>query len=166
MSLYKLLSSYRDIEVFITLSNIHDGTFCKRQGGLGPFDKGTSSSGPFFPKSGHFFRFSKRAGVASPFLTSSPHESVASFPSISLNIPKYPWKCLNKQFWLCQGSKYAWLSYMFDKILKVSLVLNKPGFWIWHICICKGYLEFRIFLIMAPYASIMAKYVSICLNVP
>ena len=36
------------------------------------------------------FRFSKRAGEALPSLPSSTHESVAEFPSISLDIPKYP----------------------------------------------------------------------------
>ena len=71
-----------------------------------------STSGPFFPKSGHFFRFSKRAGETFSFLSSLTHEVVAEFPSISLNIPKYSWKRLNKQFWLYQGSKYSWSSYM------------------------------------------------------
>ena len=44
---------------------------------------------------------------------------------------------------------------MFDKLLKMSGVLDKPGFWIWHGCICKGDAEFQIYLIMAPYAPIM-----------
>ena len=44
-------------------------------------------SGPFFPKSGHFFRFSKRAGEASP---SCMPVSVTEYASISLNISKYP----------------------------------------------------------------------------
>ena len=65
---------------------------------------------------------------------------------------------------MCQGSKYAWSSNMFDRILKMSQVLKKQGFWIWHDCLCKGYIDFRIFLIMAPYTSIMPKYVSIYLN--
>ena len=45
-------------------------------------------------------------------------------------------------------------------------VLNDPGFRIWHGCICKSYAEFRIFLIMTPYASVTPEYASICLNVP
>ena len=49
---------------------------------------------------------------------------VAEYASISLNIPKCPWKRLNKLFWLCQGSKYALISYMFDRFLKVAQVLN------------------------------------------
>ena len=65
---------------------------------------------------------------------------------------------------MCQGSKYAQSSNMFDRILKMSQVLKKQGFWIWHDCLCKGYIDFRIFLIMAPYTSIMPKYVSIYLN--
>ena len=69
-----------------------------------------TQSGPFFPKSGHFFRFSKRAGEASPLPPSCAPVIVAEYALISLNMPK----CL----------------------------------------------------IMAPYASIMPVYASICLNVP
>ena len=72
-------------------------------------------------------RFSKRPGEAFCFLPSSAHESVAEFPSISLNIPKHPWKRSNKQFWLCQDSKYAWSFYMFDRILKMPQVLKNQG---------------------------------------
>ena len=43
----------------------------------------------FFRNSGHLFRFQKRAGEASPL-------SVAKYASISLNIPTYLLKCLNK----------------------------------------------------------------------
>ena len=56
------------------------------------------------------------------------------------------------------------LSYMFDRLLKMPLVLNKPGFWIWHGCICKDYADFLICLIMVLYASIMPEYAWICLN--
>ena len=42
---------------------------------------------------------------------------------------------------------------MFDRLLKIPWVLNKRGFWLWHGCICKCYAEFRICLIMVPYAS-------------
>ena len=45
-------------------------------------------------------------------------------------------------------------------------VLNKPGFWIWYGCICKGYAEFWICLIMAPYASVMPEYALVSLNMP
>ena len=80
-------------------------------------------------------------------------------------MPKYPWKWLNKLFWLCQGSEYACSSYMFDRLLKMPPVL-KAGFWIWHGCICKCYAVFWICLIMAQYASITPQYASICFNVP
>ena len=96
-------------------------------------------SEPFFQKSGIFCRFSKRAGEVSPLPLSCAPVSVTEYASVSLNIPKYPWKYLNKLFWLCQGSEYAWSSYIFDRLLKMPPVLNKPGFWIWHSCICKGY---------------------------
>ena len=91
-----------------------------------------------------------RGGLPSP-----PREAaviVAEYASISLNIPNYPWKCLNKLFWLYQGSGYVWSSYMFNRLLKMPQVLHVPGFWIWHSCICKGYAEF--------------DYTSICLNNP
>ena len=107
-----------------------------------------------FPKSGNFF------------LPSCAPVSVAEYASISLNMPKYPWNWLNKLFWLCQGSEYVCSSYMFDRLLKMPPVLNKQGFWIWDDCICKGYAEFRVCLIMTPYASLTPEYASICLNVP
>ena len=76
---------------------------------------------------------------------------VAEYVSISLNVRKYLWKGLNKLFWLFQGSEYAWSWDMFDRLLKMTQVLNKPGFWIWHGGICRGYAELRIYLIMALY---------------
>ena len=85
---------------------------------------------------------------------------------LSLNMPRYTWKWLNKLFWLCQGSEYVWSTYMFGRLLKMNPVLNKPGFWSWHGCICRGWVEFRIYLIMAPNASITPEYAWICLNVP
>ena len=84
-------------------------------------------SGFFFPKWGHFFRFSKRAGEASPLPFSCSSVSVAEYATISQNMPKYAWKCLNKLFWLCQGSESAWSSDMFHRRLKMPRVLNKPG---------------------------------------
>ena len=96
-----------------------------------------TQSGPFFPKSGYFFWFSKRGKVVHLW--------------VWLNMHQYPWICLN--ILLCQGSEYAGSSYMFDKLLKIPRVLNKPGFWMWHGCICKSYAEFQVCLIMTPYAS-------------
>ena len=47
-----------------------------------------------FKKSGHLFRFSKRAGeTSSPPLVACV--SVTEYASISLNMPNYPWKWLN-----------------------------------------------------------------------
>ena len=60
---------------------------------------------------------------------------MAEYASVSLNMSKYPWKCLNKLFWQWQGSEYAWSSYMFNRFLKMPCVLNKPEIWIWHGCI-------------------------------
>ena len=45
--------------------------------------------------------------------------SVTEYVSIPLNIPKYPWECLNKLSWLCQGSEYDWSSDMFNILLKM-----------------------------------------------
>ena len=36
--------------------------------------------------------------------------------SISLNMPEYPWKCLNKLFWLCQDPECVWSFYIFDRL--------------------------------------------------
>ena len=110
-------------------------------------------SGSFFPKSGHFFWFSKRAGEASPLPFSFT-------PRVWLNMYQYPWISPNIlenawiNCWLCQGSEYARSSDMFDKLLKVAWVLNKP----------KGCAEFQICLIMAPYTSIMPEYALMFLN--
>ena len=49
-----------------------------------------AQSGPFFPKSGHYFRFSKGTGEASPLPLSCAPLSVTEYASISLNMPKYP----------------------------------------------------------------------------
>ena len=91
---------------------------------------------------------------------------VAEFASISQNIAKHTWNCLNKLVWLCQGSKYAWSSYMFDRILDISHVLNTPWLWIWHSSICKCYKELSICLNMAQYPIHLPKNTSCCLSVP
>ena len=83
-----------------------------------------SQSGLFFPKSGNRFRFSKRSGEASSLSFSCAFVSEVEYASISLNIPKHPWKCLNKLFWLCQGSEYAWSFGMFSRLLTMPRVLN------------------------------------------
>ena len=111
-----------------------------------------------FQKSGHLFRLSKRARETSPLWLSCAPVSVAEYAWKSLYLPKYPWKCLNKLLtmlglWIC-------MNIVFSKIWKESRVLNKPGF------ICKGYVEWQICLIIAPYASIMAEYAWIYLNIP
>ena len=80
--------------------------------------------GPFFAKSGLFFRFSKRAGEVYPLSPSSAAVNVTEYTSISLNMSKYPWKCLNKLLWLCYGSEYTWSYYMFNGLLKMHQVLN------------------------------------------
>ena len=119
-------------------------------------------SRPFFP----IFSIFKKTRETSFLPHRCTHLSKAEYTSISLNMPKYPWKCLIKLFWLCQGPEFTWSPYMFDRLLKMLWVLNMPGFWIWHDGICKGYAEFRICLIMAPYASTMPKYASVFLDVP
>ena len=88
-----------------------------------------TQSRPFFPKAIHFFEFSRRAGEASPLPTSWAPVSVPEYASISVNMPKYFWKCLNNLFWLCQSSKYVWSSYVLYRLLKMPGALKKPGFW-------------------------------------
>ena len=91
---------------------------------LGHFDKHfIKNSQPFFPESGNFF------------LPSCAPVNVAEYASVSLNMLKYPWKWLNELFWICQGFKYAYSSYMFGRLLKMPPVLSKPRFWIWHGCV-------------------------------
>ena len=103
-------------------------------------------SGLFFPKSGHLSPFSifkkGKGSLSSSPLVFAPVR-VAEYAPVSLNITKYPWKCFNKLFWICQGSEYAWSSFMFDRLLKMPRILNKQGFWIWKRCICKGYAIFQ-----------------------
>ena len=122
----------------------------------------------FFPNQGFFTQFSKKRRWGLPHSPPPSYVpvSVAEYGSEFLNIYKYPWNCLKKPFWLSQGAEYAWSSYMFEKLLNMPQVLNMPGFWIWHCCICKDYTEFWISLNMAQYASTMPEYVSICLDVP
>ena len=91
---------------------------------------------------------------------------VAEYAPISLNILKYPWKCLNKLFWLCQSSENALSFYMFDRLLNIPRFLNVPGFGICHDCICKGCTRC---LNMAQYALmplIMPEYSWIFQNDP
>ena len=128
---------------------------------MGNLTQRWTQSGLFFPKYRHFFRFSKRAGKTSPLNPSCMPENAL----ISLNLPEYPLKSFNKLFY-ARALKYGWSSYMFERLLKMPWVLRKPWFSIWHGCICEGYVEFQICLIMAPYASIMPEYASLCLNVP
>ena len=49
-----------------------------------------AQSGPFFAKSGLFFRFAKTAGEAYPLSPSSAAVNVTEYTSISLNMSKYP----------------------------------------------------------------------------
>ena len=123
-----------------------------------------------FPNQAAFFDFQKRPKEAS---SSSPSHrpicmpvSVAEYPIISLNIPKYPWKYLNKLFWLCQASKYAWSTYTFGRLFKMPQFLNVPGFSIWHVCRFRSYIKFWICMNMTQYASIMPEHASIYMNVP
>ena len=78
---------------------------------------------------------------------------------------------MNKNPWI-NYSDYArglWICMIilhFQQAFEHALVQNKPGFWIWYCCICKGYTKFQMFLIMAPYTSIMPEYASIYLSAP
>ena len=74
----------------------------------------------FFSKSEHFFRCSKKAGEASLPPPRGTPVSVAEYAYISQ-------KMLEKTV-LCQGSEYTFSSYMFHRLLKMPVVLNKPGF--------------------------------------
>ena len=86
-SLCKLLSSYRDRDVFKTSSNVWYGVFTKK---IMPEYR---CAAKFFPG----------------------RLSVAEYISITLIIPKYPWKYLKKLFWLCQDPENVWSSYVFHQ---------------------------------------------------
>ena len=60
-------------------------------------------TGPFFPKSGQVFRFSKSSRGGLPLPPSCAPVSVAEYATVTLNIPKYHWKCLKKLFWLARA---------------------------------------------------------------
>ena len=54
---------------------------------------------------------------------------------------------------------------MFDRLLQMSRVLNKPGFSIRHGCICKGYAESWILTgFTSNYGAICLSNAWICLN--
>ena len=86
--------------------------------------------GPFVQNQGTFFDFQKRAGEAFP----SP---LVACLWMRLNVHQYSWiislNVLENVWinsWICQGSKYAWSSYMFDSLLRMTWILNVPCFWI------------------------------------
>ena len=96
-----------------------------------------------------------------------------------LIMPQYPWISLNIfekdlilwfnsifWFWPCQGSGYAWSSYMFDKLLKMAGLLNMLGSWIWYGCICKGYREFWICQNMVQHSTIMPESALMSFGMP
>ena len=89
-------------------------------------------SGLFIPKSRHLFQFSKRAGEASPL-------PLVLHLWVSLNMHQYPWISLISLKMLEETVLNMPGLTGFDRLLKVHQVLNKPGFWIWHGYICKGY---------------------------
>ena len=112
------------------------------------------------------FSIFKKGGGGLFLLLSCVPVDVAKYISLSLNIRKYLYNVLNKLFWLCQGSEFAWSSYVFDRLLKMPRILNVSEFWIWQFCICKGNTEFWICLNIAQYSSIRPEHVSACLYVP
>ena len=73
--------------------------------------------GFFFPKIRMLLSNFKKCREVSPLCPDCVPIRVAQYASKSLNMSKYPWKCLNKLFWLCHGSEYVWWSTCL------------PGFW-------------------------------------
>ena len=80
----------------------------------------------FLSKVRILFQFFQRVQGRPPlFPISCAPVSVTEYAPVSLNMTKYPWECLIKQFLLCQGSEYAWSSYIFHRFLNMPRVLNK-----------------------------------------
>ena len=78
---------------------------------------------------------------------------------------------LNNVLW--QSFEYTWST--FHRVLNKPPVLNMLGLRIWQydvnisqnmLRICEGYTEFWIYLIMAPYSSIMPEYALISISMP
>ena len=87
--------------------------------------------------------FKKKQGRPAPFPLSFTPVSLDEYTSISLHIPKYPWKWLHNI--LSQGSAYAWSSYMFDRHLKMPQVLNVSDI--------QFHLHFYFFLFPIPVSD-------------
>ena len=104
----------------------------------GEFNSKTDTMSHFFSKTRTLYSIFQKGMRGLPSSPSCTPVTGTKYASISLNMLKYPRKCL----------------------------LNKPGLSGWHSWICKGYAYFRICLIMAPYASIMSEYASRGLNIP
>ena len=123
-----------------------------------------TQSWPSSSKSGYVFRFSERARESSPLPFSCATVSVANYALISLSMPnilEYAWiNCSISGLWYAQSSD------MFGRLFKMPQVLNNPRFWMWHGCVCEGYAEFSMCLIMAPYKAIMPQYALMSLNMP
>ena len=118
----------------------------------------------FSPKSEHFFSIFKK-GQGRPALLHPPSfmpVSVDEYVSISLNTPKYPWKCLYNVLTMPRLWTHV-KCYMFNRHMKMPQVLYVSESWIWHHCICKGYTEFWIYL--TQYGTICLNNTWICLNV-
>ena len=104
------------------------------------FNKRWTQSGSFFENLNNLYRFTKKSRGGFPYaLSSTAPVGVAEYVAIFLDIPNYSWKCLNKLFWLCQGSAFVWSSNMFNRLSRMPQVLNFP-------------------LNMAQYVSIMPEY--------
>ena len=93
--------------------------------------------GGVFVELGHF---DKRGPTGKHFGNFSPRCSWNYILNGKFNIPEYPYISLKlpEQIVLTiQESEDAWSSSIFNRLLKMPRVLNRPGFWIWHGCICK-----------------------------
>ena len=123
------------------------------------------TSRTFLPKIRSFFCFQK--GLWKP-----PLFSLLAHLWVWWNTDQYPWISLNifKKSWIyCSNYARALKNQIILHVrqtLNMLGALNKPGFQIWDGCICKGYPEFRICLVMLSYALIMPEYGLICLNMP
>ena len=109
-----------------------------------------------------FLNFQKGQGRP-PLSSLVARLSVVEYALTSLNMPKYPWKCLNKLFWLCQSSEICLVTIHVHQALE-----DASGFKYARVHnIAQLYMQgLPRVLNLSDYDSICLRKAWICLNMP